>query len=122
MVHLHSPVPITRRAFGKGAPAAAGAATAGLPIRRASAATGGKYMGWQGYDGHFKCNRRRIADYPNLSGYLRDLTQWPGVAPTCSLEHVKRHYYASHWVIIPTGIVPKGPALNLNSPHSRDRF
>ncbi len=74
------------------------------------------------YVGHFKCNRRRIADYPNLSGYLRELTQWPDVAATCSLEHIKRHYYASHRVINPTGIVPKGSALDLDAPHGRDRF
>ena len=74
------------------------------------------------YVGHFKCNRRRIADYPNLSGYLRELAQWPGVAATCNLEHIKRHYYESHRAINPTGIVPKGPALDLDAPHGRDRL
>ncbi|MBP2315807.1 glutathione S-transferase family protein [Azospirillum soli] len=74
------------------------------------------------YVGHFKCNLRRIADYPNLSGYLRDLYQVPGVAGTVNFEHIKRHYYASHTMINPTGIVPKGPALDLESPHDRARL
>lgn len=74
------------------------------------------------YVGHFKCNRQRIADYPNLSNYLRDLYQVPGVAGTVSLEHIKRHYYQSHTNINPTGIVPKGPALDYAAPHDRDRF
>ncbi|TWA92929.1 putative glutathione S-transferase [Azospirillum brasilense] len=72
------------------------------------------------YVGHFKCNLRRIADYPNLSGYLRDLYQVPGVAETVDFHHIKRHYYASHTMINPTGVVPKGPALDLDSPHGRD--
>ncbi|WP_455207411.1 glutathione S-transferase family protein [Kaarinaea lacus] len=74
------------------------------------------------YVGHFKCNLRRIADYPNLSNYLRDLYQQPGVAETFNLEHVKYHYYWSHESINPTRIVPKGPALNYKAPHDRDRF
>ncbi|GAA4258053.1 glutathione S-transferase family protein [Azospirillum formosense] len=72
------------------------------------------------YVGHFKCNLRRIADYPNLSGYLRDLYQVPGVAETVDFHHIKRHYYASHTMINPTGVVPKGPALDLDTPHGRD--
>ncbi|WP_372394466.1 glutathione S-transferase family protein [Azospirillum sp. HJ39] len=72
------------------------------------------------YVGHFKCNKRRIADYPHLSGYLRDLYQVPGVAETVSFDHIKRHYYGSHATINPTGIVPKGPALDLDAPHGRD--
>jgi putative glutathione S-transferase len=72
--------------------------------------------------GHFKCNLRRIADYPNLSNYLRDLYQVPGVAETVNLDHIKRHYYASHQMINPTRIVPKGPALDLDAPHDRGRF
>ncbi|CAO3378352.1 glutathione S-transferase family protein [Azospirillum argentinense] len=72
------------------------------------------------YVGHFKCNLRRIADYPNLSGYLRDLYQVPGVAETVDFHHIKRHYYASHTMINPTGVVPKGPALDLEAPHGRD--
>lgn len=71
------------------------------------------------YVGHFKCNLRRIADYPNLSGYLRDLYQAPGVAATVDFDHIKRHYYGSHPTINPTGIVPRGPALDLDSPHGR---
>jgi putative glutathione S-transferase len=72
------------------------------------------------YVGHFKCNRQRIADYPNLSGYLRDLYQWPGVAETVNFTHLKRHYYESHRTINPTGVVPVGPALDLARPHGRD--
>ncbi|WGF89913.1 glutathione S-transferase family protein [Marinivivus vitaminiproducens] len=63
------------------------------------------------YVGHFKCNLRRIADYPNLSRYLWRLHDTPGVAATCNLDHIKTHYYASHTTINPTGIVPKGPAI-----------
>jgi len=64
------------------------------------------------YVGHFKCNIRRIADYPNLSNYLRDLYQTEGVADTVNMAHIKEHYYASHTNINPTGIVPVGPAVN----------
>jgi putative glutathione S-transferase len=71
------------------------------------------------YVGHFKCNRRRIADYPNLSGYLRELYQVPGVAGTVNFEHIKRHYYQSHGTINPTGVVPLGPELDLDAPHGR---
>ena len=74
------------------------------------------------YYGHFKCNRRRIADYPNLSGYLRDLFQMPGVKETVNFEHIKEHYYYSHATINPTRIVPLGPLLILDAPHDRDRF
>jgi putative glutathione S-transferase len=74
------------------------------------------------YVGHFKCNLRRIADYPNLSNYLRELYQWPGIARTIHLDHIKRHYYYSHDKINPTRIVPKGPALDFAAPHDRDRF
>ncbi len=72
------------------------------------------------YVGHFKCNLRRIADYANLSGYLRDLYQVPGVAKTVNLDHIKRHYYQSHETINPTGIVPVGPGLELDAPHGRE--
>ncbi len=72
------------------------------------------------YVGHFKCNLRRIADYPNLSGYLRELYQQPGIAETTDLVHIKRHYYYSHDTINPTRIVPKGPDLDLDRPHGRD--
>jgi putative glutathione S-transferase len=71
------------------------------------------------YVGHFKCNRRRIVDYPNLSGYLRELYQVQGVAETVSFEHIKRHYYESHRWINPTGVVPLGPHLDLDEPHGR---
>lgn len=74
------------------------------------------------YHGHFKCNLRRIVDYPNLRGYVRDLYQMPGVADTVSFGHIKHHYYQSHESINPTGIVPKGPILDLESPHGRERL
>ncbi len=74
------------------------------------------------YHGHFKCNLKRIADYPNLQGYLKDLYQQPGVAETVNLDHIKRHYYRSHESINPTRIVPKGPILNLTNPHGRERL
>ena len=69
---------------------------------------------------HFKCNERLIEDYPNLSGYLRDLYQLPGVAQTCNLEHVTEHYYRSHDHLNPKGIVPTGPTRDLTAPHDRD--
>jgi len=72
------------------------------------------------YFGHFKCNLRRIVDYPNLSGYLRDLYQVRGVAPTVNFDHIKRHYYATHDEINPTRIVPIGPLQNLSAPHHRE--
>jgi putative glutathione S-transferase len=74
------------------------------------------------YHGHFKCNLRRIVDYPNLSNYLRDLYQMPGVAETVNMDHIKTHYYASHRSVNPTGIVPIGPDQDLNAPHDRARF
>ncbi|QKV17082.1 glutathione S-transferase family protein [Oricola thermophila] len=74
------------------------------------------------YVGHFKCNIRRIADYPNLSSYTRDLYQVPGVAETVDLEHIKKHYYRSHETINPTRIVPAGPDIDYAAPHDRDRF
>ncbi|RMT85437.1 glutathione S-transferase family protein [Pseudomonas viridiflava] len=74
------------------------------------------------YYSHFKCNQRRITDYPNLSNWLRELYQWPGIAETVNFEHIKRHYYASHRTINPTAIIPKGPALNLEASHDRERL
>jgi len=74
------------------------------------------------YVGHFKCNLRRIADYPNLSGYLRDLYQTPGVPETVNMQHIKGHYYESHATINPTGVVPLGPILDLDAPHGRERL
>ena len=71
---------------------------------------------------HFKCNWRRIADYPALANYLRELYQVPGVAETVDLTQIKRHYYASHRTINPTGIVPLGPALDFEAPHDRARL
>ena len=71
------------------------------------------------YHGHFKCNLRRILDYPNLSGYLRDLYQIEGIADTVNFDHIKRHYYITHDDINPTRIVPIGPRLDLRSPHGR---
>ncbi|MBP0446583.1 glutathione S-transferase family protein [Roseomonas sp. SSH11] len=72
------------------------------------------------YHGHFKCNLRRIADYPALFPYLRDLFQTPGFGETCDFGHMKRHYYESHASINPTGIVPLGPIQDLAAPHGRD--
>lgn len=71
------------------------------------------------YHGHFKCNLRRIVDYPSLWAYTRELYQMPGVAETVRMDHIKLHYYASHTAINPTGIVPKGPALDFLAPHGR---
>ncbi len=71
------------------------------------------------YHGHFKCNVRRIVDYPHLSGYLRDLYQTPGIADTVNLDHIKAHYYVTHTEINPTRVVPLGPALDWNAPHGR---
>ena len=71
------------------------------------------------YVGHFKCNLRRIADYPALQAYLRDIYQTPGVANTVNFQHIKGHYYESHRTINPTGIVPAGPLLDLETPHGR---
>ncbi len=74
------------------------------------------------YYGHFKCNLRRIVDYPNLWNYLKDLYQQPGVKETCNLDHIKRHYYKSHTNINPTRIVPKGPLLDFDARHDRDHL
>ncbi len=74
------------------------------------------------YYSHFKCNLRRIVDYPNLWNYLRDLYQVPGVAETVSVDHIKRHYYGSHRNVNPTGIVPIGPLIDFMQPHDRGRF
>ena len=71
------------------------------------------------YHGHFKTNLRRIEDYPNLSNYIRELYQVPGVAETVSLWHIKQHYYASHDTINPTGVIPVGPSIDFDEPHGR---
>lgn len=74
------------------------------------------------YFGHFKCNRKRLVDFPNLWPYVRDLYQYPGVADTVHLDHIKSHYYKSHESINPTGIVPVGPEIDYNAGHRRDRL
>ena len=74
------------------------------------------------YVGHFKCNLRRISDYPNLSNYLRELYQVPGVAETVNMDHIKVHYYYSHDTINPTRVVPLGPVMNLDAAHDRQRL
>jgi putative glutathione S-transferase len=74
------------------------------------------------YVGHFKCNLRRIVDYPHLWAYTRELYKLPGIAETVHMGHIKRHYYGSHGSINPTGIVPKGPVLDLGEPHGRGRL
>ena len=71
------------------------------------------------YYGHFKCNRRRLVDYPNLWGYTRELYQVSGVAETVNMDHIKTHYYGSHKSINPTGIVPLGPEIDFSSAHNR---
>ena len=71
------------------------------------------------YVGHFKCNLRRIVDYPNIWGYLRDLYQVPGIADTVAMGYIKAHYYGSHESINPTRIVPAGPDINFNTEHGR---
>ena len=71
------------------------------------------------YHGHFKCNLKQIEDYQYLSGYLRELYQWPQIARTVNMKHIKDHYYRSHGTINPTGVVPAGPVLNLDAPHGR---
>ena len=73
------------------------------------------------YHGHFKCNLKRIADYPHLAGYVRELYQWSGVAETVNMKHIKEHYYRSHATINPTGVVPAGPLLDFDSPHGRNQ-
>ncbi len=74
------------------------------------------------YHGHFKCNLRRLVDYPNLWAYARDLYQRPGFGETTNFDHIKRHYYQTHDKLNPTRIVPKGPAVDWLAPHDRDRL
>ncbi|QGM80326.1 glutathione S-transferase family protein [Otariodibacter oris] len=74
------------------------------------------------YVGHFKCNIKRIVDYPNLWGYLRDLYQVPGVADTVNMDHIKKHYYQSHDTINPTGVVPVGPDIDFTTSHGREKL
>ena len=74
------------------------------------------------YFGHFKTNRQRVADYPAMSAYLRELYQVPGVAETVNFDHIKTHYYASHLTINPTGVIPVGPSQNFLAPHNREKI
>ena len=74
------------------------------------------------YVGHFKCNRNRLMDMPNLWGFTRELYQIPGVAETVHLDHIKRHYYESHLTVNPTGVVPLGPDIDFSAAHDRDRL
>jgi glutathionyl-hydroquinone reductase len=74
------------------------------------------------YYSHFKCNLRRVADYPNLWNYTRHLYQVPGIAETVSIDHIKRHYYSSQRQVNPTGIVPIGPIIDFVAPHDRARL
>lgn len=74
------------------------------------------------YVGHFKCNIRRIVDYPNLSGYLLDLYQQPGVSDTVNMEHIKKHYYASHETVNPSRVVPVGPDIDFTAAHGRENM
>lgn len=71
------------------------------------------------YHGHFKCNVRRLIDYPNLFGHTRELYQWPGIAETVNMDHIRWHYYYSHPWVNPTRVVPKGPDIDFNAPHGR---
>ncbi|WP_419206960.1 glutathione S-transferase family protein [Photobacterium leiognathi subsp. mandapamensis] len=71
------------------------------------------------YVGHFKCNLKRIVDFPHLWGYVRDLYQVEGIAKTVDIDYIKAHYYGSHETINPTRIIPKGPKLDFLSPHHR---
>ena len=74
------------------------------------------------YHGHFKTNRQRIADYPAISNYLRELYQYPGVTQTVNFAHIKQHYYGSHASINPSRVVPLGPHQDFTLPHDRDRL
>ncbi len=74
------------------------------------------------YHGHFKCNLRRLVDYPNLWGWTRELYQMPGIAQTVNLRHIKEHYYRSHRAINPSGIVPAGPHIDFAAPHGRSKL
>ncbi len=73
------------------------------------------------YVGHFKCNERRLVDFPSLWGHTRELFQMPGISETVNLDHIKRHYYGSHAGVNPTGIVPLGPDIDFSAPHLRDQ-
>jgi len=72
------------------------------------------------YHGHFKCNLKRLVDYPSAFGFSRDIYQRPGVKDTVNMVHIKNHYYQSHTSINPTRVVPLGPELHYDDPHNRD--
>lgn len=99
--------------------------SSGRYIRKAS-----QFRNWVTVDGaagtsgkgHFKCNLRRIADYPNLSNYVCDLYQVPGIAETVDISYIKKHYYGSHETVNPTRVVPMGPDADYNAPHNRANF
>lgn len=74
------------------------------------------------YVGHFKTNKKRIVDYPNLWNYVLELYQVEGVSETVRMDHIKTHYYVSHTMINPTGVVPEGPEINFTAPHDRRKF
>lgn len=74
------------------------------------------------YFGHFKCNIRQLADYPNLSAYVRDLYQQPGISATVDIGYIKKHYYGSHETVNPARVVPLGPVVDFSAPHDRARF
>jgi putative glutathione S-transferase len=74
------------------------------------------------YTTHFKCDRKRISDYPNLEGLLRDIYQMPGVADTVWMDHIRNHYFRSHKTINPHGVISIGPVLTFDAPHDRDRL
>lgn len=74
------------------------------------------------YVGHFKCNLKKLTDFPNLWGYTRDLYQWPKLRETVDFVHIKHHYYMSHAPINPTRVVPLGPIIDFDAPHSRDQM
>lgn len=74
------------------------------------------------YFGHFKCNLKRLVDYPNLWGYTRDLYQQPGISDTIDMDYNKAHYYGSHKTINPTGIIPAGPEIDFTLPHNREQL
>ena len=74
------------------------------------------------YHYHFKCNLRRIADYPALSGFVRDVQQTPGVSQVCDLVHIKHHYFTSHPTINPNQIIPLGPPVDWLAPHGRQQL
>ncbi len=74
------------------------------------------------YVGHFKCNIRRIVDYPHLSGYVRDLYQQAGISATVNMQHIKNHYYASHETVNPSRVIPVGPQIDFTLPHERAKL